>query len=301
MPKLDKVMGSSLAVGLATGAGRVVPPRAARRIGAAMARVAARRDSTLARAVRMNQWMASGRTLAGEALDAAVEETLRHAVMAQYHLYHNFGDARAMTAMVEIDDSMAEVLERSHGSPEGTIVVGPHVGNFDFGMHALGHAGFRAQFIGVPDPGGGYRKQYEQRASAGVEVLPMSKKTYARSLETLREGGCVGIGVDRPSPGSKYRPVFFGHPASLPVVHVRLALVTGAPIWVASAILEESGKYRITARGPIVLGGAGDRRRDTLAGAERVLRVAEDVIRSAPKQWLMFYPVWPDLEDEVPK
>ena len=38
-----------------------------------------------------------------------------------------------------------------------------------------------------------------------------------------------------------------------------------------------------------------DRDEEILMNAEKVLEVAEVMIRQAPEQWSMFYPVWPDV------
>jgi lauroyl/myristoyl acyltransferase len=71
-------------------------------------------------------------------------------------------------------------------------------------------------------------------------------------------------------------------------------------VWIVAAHLREDGRYFIHARGPIHIEDTGDRLADTIAGAERLLAMAEQEILEAPRQWLMFYPVWPDASDEVP-
>jgi KDO2-lipid IV(A) lauroyltransferase len=261
---------------------------------------AARKDSELVQAVRANQWMASGRTMDGPELDAAAEEVLLNAARAQYELYRYYRDTDGLLSIVDVHPTMEKMLDRAADPSEGTIVVGPHVGNFDLGLHALGHVGFRAQVLSVPDPGGGYRWQNEQREHAGLELTPMSKSALVTAAERLKSGGAVGTGVDRPVESHKYMPRLFGRPAPLPVAHVRLALMTGAPIYLVAAHLRPNERYDLHASGPIYLEPTGDRMTDTVSGAERVLAHAEDMILEAPRQWLMFYPVWPDVMDDVP-
>jgi KDO2-lipid IV(A) lauroyltransferase len=43
-----------------------------------------------------------------------------------------------------------------------------------------------------------------------------------------------------------------------------------------------------------------DRGAAILSNAEKVLQAAEAYIRQAPQQWSMFFPVWPDIMDQVP-
>lgn len=298
---LEGLMGSRAVMGLARGAGRALSPGAARNVGKRLARIAAgRKDSALVRAIRLNQWVASGMSLTADELDRAAQEVLHNAVVTQYELLRNYRDPKAVLALVDVDPSMEGLLSRAEGTDEGTIVVGTHMGNFDLGNHALGHLGFRAQVLSVPDPGGGYRWQNEQRESAGLELTPVSKDALVAATKRLREGGAVGTGIDRPIEAHKYLPRFFGHPAPVPVTHVRLALKTGAPVFVVSARRREDGIYRLRVSDPLYLESTGDLHADTIAGAERVLALGERDILEDPRQWLMFYPVWPDLLDEVP-
>jgi len=39
----------------------------------------------------------------------------------------------------------------------------------------------------------------------------------------------------------------------------------------------------------------GDRHKDRLLNARRVIAILEGFIRDHPDQWMMFVPVWPDL------
>jgi KDO2-lipid IV(A) lauroyltransferase len=299
--RLETLMGSRAAVGLAVGAGRTLPESMALRLAHAIAGAASsRRDSALVRAIRLNQWVISGRTLDGAGLDGMVRAVLDNAARAQYELYRHYRDEEALLALTDVHPSMQRMLEHAASRDEGTIIVGPHVGNFDMSIHALGYRGLRAQVLSLPQPGGGYRWQNEQREHAGLDLTPVSKEALSAAVRRLREGGAVGTGVDRPIDARKYLPRFFGIPAPLPVVHVRLALKTGSPVFVVAAHRQADGRLVLHSSDPIRLEDTGDHMTDTLTGAERVLREAEDHILEAPAQWLMFYPVWPDLEAEVP-
>jgi KDO2-lipid IV(A) lauroyltransferase len=99
---------------------------------------------------------------------------------------------------------------------------------------------------------------------------------------------------------SKYCPRFFGRPASMPVLHILLALKTNAPVVVTAAIMRPDGIYQFFASDFIAMQPHSDRHTEILLNAERVLSVAEGFIRQAPQQWAMFYPVWPEALEEMP-
>ena len=107
-------------------------------------------------------------------------------------------------------------------------------------------------------------------------------------------------GIDRPIADTRYRPRFFGRPASLPVVHVQLALKTNVPVYVVAAIMRPDHTYEIHTSEPIEMQRYKDRETELIENAETILKIAEDYIRMAPVQWSMFYPVWPEVENEVP-
>jgi KDO2-lipid IV(A) lauroyltransferase len=142
----------------------------------------------------------------------------------------------------------------------------------------------------VADPNSGYRMQNEQRERAGFEVTPVSIQALKRATRRLEDGGVVITGLDRPLPEAPPDawPRFFGERARLPLMHVRLAMRTGASIIVIAPILRPDGLYALRGSGHIEMEGT-----DQLANAERVLAVAEEFIGAAPSQWIMPHDVWP--------
>ena len=133
-----------------------------------------------------------------------------------------------------------------------------------------------------------------------MEILPASPSSIRRAVAHLRRGGVVLTGMDRPVASRKYRPLFFGRPAPLPVHHISLALKTGVPVVVAATIIQPDRSYRFWISEPIEMVPLPDRQEEIVSNAERVLQVAEGYIRQSPQQWSMFFPVWPDVLDQVP-
>ncbi|MBN2841277.1 MAG: lysophospholipid acyltransferase family protein [Coriobacteriia bacterium] len=282
---------------MAVAAARVMPQGPARRTAAAMAAHAARsRTSALARAARVNQYVVSGRTLPREALDVAVRENVRLMALFLYDFYKVLGDEKAEDALVVRDDAFHAFVERER-SAGPFVYVGVHMGNFDLVGRALGRAGWRMQVLSVPDPGGSYQWQNEVREQAGFEVTPVSVGALKEAARRLEHGGSVLTGVDRPMPEpDKVEPRFFGLPAPLPLLHVRLAMRAGVPVIPFGGRLTDDGRYRIACADPVPMLPGRPTTELLVANAEAVLAPVERLIAEAPAQWSMPHVVWPGVD-----
>lgn len=295
---LSAISNSKWATGLVLGVGKAVPPAVGRRLAhRAAARIAANRDDPMVQAVRANQWVVSGGALEGEALDEAARRQFEYAGRFLYDLYHVMDDPDDLLGMVEMDETFERILaddkKRAH------VYVGVHLGNFDLIGRALGAKGWKQQLLSIADPNGGYQWQNEMRERYGFDVTPVSIEALKQAARRLSEGGSVVTALDRPLPDAKQFPRFFGRPAPLPLMHVRLAMRAGAPVVVISAILGDDGKYRVQASEPLEMETGKDMAAAMLANGERALEEAERLITLAPQQWAMPHAVWPELVGTV--
>lgn len=300
---MQKMINSRAAIGLALAIGRLVPPS----VGYPLARFAARRigsrrNSSMVRAARANQWVAGGESLSADELTRAVQDTFSHTAHCLYNLYHNLNDGAAMLKLVEFDSRAMRLIADARAAKQPAVIVGLHLSNFDFIMRAAAGQGLRVLGIAVAESGAdsGYAWQNELRRSVGVEVMPASLSAVREAVQRLKQGETVVTGVDRPLPDAKHRLQFFGRPARLSVMHVHLALRAKVPIFVAAGIMRSDGKYHITVSDPITMRAYPDRKKEIVRNAEEVLSVAESFIRQAPRQWAMFHPVWPEVMDIMP-
>ena len=257
------------------------------------------RHSALVQAVRANQYVVSGGTLRGAALEARVRQVLHHGARCQYDFYHYLTDPQDILAKVHLDEKSLEIIRQSQEGRRGTVVVGPHLSNFDLGMLAMGYTGLKALVMVIATPTSGYQWQNEFRKRSGLEVTPIGPATLREALRRLRQGGIVATAVDRPVPGKKETLTFFGRPAALPVGHVRMAMDAQVPIQVVSISMAPDKRYYLRLSDPIEMEHTGDRKRDIRTNAQRVLAEIEARIREHPEQWLMYYPVWPDALEEL--
>lgn len=293
---LEALSKSRIGMKMALGVGRAVPKRAADRIVSfGAARFLGDGTTDVARASRVNQWVVSGGTLSGEALDEAVRENVRSMARFLYDLYHTLGDYAAEDALIIRDEVFDELVLRERTSGP-YVYSGVHFGNFDLMGRALGRAGWRMQVLSVADPNGGYEWQNDYRAEAGFEVTPVTIESLKHAARRLDEGKSVLTGHDRPllAP-DKVMPAFFGRPAPMPLLHVRLAMRAKVPVIALAAPRQADGRYRLVVSDPVEMVGDKPTPELLLLNAERCLAPVERWVTDAPAQWAMPHRVWPDV------
>jgi len=290
---------SRVGMGLAIGAGRALPRVVGRRVVNAVSHRISSRESDVVRAVRANQWVVSGGVLDGSELEEAVRMTFESIGRCLYDYYHNLNDPVALEEMVEIDRTLSARLDSWVEGDSGVIFVGAHLANPELLLRVMANRGLKVQALSLPRPDEGRRRENELREDAGVEVTPISPSALRQAVNRLESGGHVLTGIDFPVPGSKEKLTFFGRDTSLPTVHIRLALKTGAPIVVLHCESTQDGRYRMLASEPIHMDVEGDRRTRIRTNGEQLLKEIEGPIRKCPTQWCMTHPVWPEAYKEL--
>jgi len=297
----QQIINSSFGVSLASALGRGIPPWLGHRLANFVAeRIAARRNSKMVRAVRANQWVISGEKLESAALDEAVRQTFRNAARSIFDLYHYIHDAAAPDRLIVLDQGIQQLFERQEFGPRGLVVAGLHISSFDFVLQALHLRGFRPMVLTIPDPSSGRRVEFEMRKRTGMNLIPASVNALRQAIKYLQQGGVVLTGIDRPIPDAKYRPRFFGRPASLPTHHVYLAMRAHVPVMIMVTNPQLDGRYTVIKSQPIEMESHPDRQVEMLRNAEKVLSIAETFIQKVPHQWTISLPVWPEALEQVP-
>lgn len=302
--RLTDLLNSRLGIALGLGLSSLLKPR----VGYPFARwaadfISARRRAMMVRSVRANQWVIHDTRVSGDQLNDHVRETFRNSARSLYEFWHLYNNPKAVLDLVNFEPSFFDCLRRAQKRESGTIIVCPHMSNFDLIGRAAVLQGLDLHILSYPQPPGGYRWQNRVRELPGLLVTPMSIDALRRASETLRENRTVLTGVDRPLPkgeDAKYRPTFFGRPAVLPVFHIRLALKHNLPIVVLGGARKPDGCYSVWASDPIPMQRSKDLVQEIVQNAEAILNVVAENIRKAPNQWAMFYPVWPETLEQVP-
>lgn len=302
--KLIEILNSRLGLALGLGLSWALKPPVGYPISRWVAdRFSSRRHAMIVRAVRANQWVVHDMRISTQQLNTAVRETFRSTARSLFEFWHLFPEPQAVLDLVEFEPSFMECIRRANREESGTLLVCPHMSNFDLVGRALVLRGLNLHILSYPQPPGGYRWQNRLRQIPGMMITPMSIEALRKASETLRANKVVITGVDRPLPtgeNAKYRPRFFDHPAALPVFHIRLALKHNLPITVVGSARKTDGCYRVWASDPIPMLRYNNLGDEIVQNAEAVLRVIASYIHQAPDQWAMFYPVWPETIDQVP-
>ena len=294
----DSATTGRLGMHLMKGASRIVPRGAVDGVlGFIAGRIVSNPGSPLMRAVRTNQWVVSGETLAGDALDAAVRANVESIARFLYDYYHVLGNERAERELLLRDEVFDTLVEREASGGGPFVYVGAHFGNFDFVGRQLGRAGWHMQILSVPDPNAGYEWQNQVREEVGFEVTPVSIEALKTAARRLADGHSVLTGLDRPLEApDKVQPLLFGRAAPLPLLHVRLAMRAGVPVVVVAAPRDPDGRYRLVASDPIPMIGTRPTPEALLANAQRCLEPVERWVFGDPAQWAMPHAVWPDVD-----
>jgi len=301
MNLLQSLIYSRFAVALGLGISQALPPRYGYRLADWGARlVASRKRSAIVRAIRINQWVVRGENLSASELDRAVHQVLTLHARGLYDYFHNLNRPDEVLRLVSFSPDFQTLFDRLLNGGGPALLVTPHMSNFDLAGRALALRGLRFQVLSYPQPPGAYRWQNRLRQESGMEVTPISMSALQQARARLQAGGVVLTGLDRPVSETRYMPRFFGRPAALPVFYVRLALQLGLPVWVVACMKIAHQEYQIVVRPPVTMRSFDNLEEALVKNAEAVLQEAEALIRQAPEQWAMFYPVWPEVEAALP-
>lgn len=299
---LQSVINSSLGMGIALFLGRMIPNAVGHSTTQTIARIMARQKKTaMVTAVRNNQWVVRGENLSRPTLDDCVTDVFRLQARCLFDFYHNLNHPQQVLDLIQFTPAFQKVFDERLERKQGALFLLTHLSAFDLGGYAIATRGLHLQILSTPQLNSGYSWQNHVRQQQGLETTPLGPSALHQARLRLEQGGTVLTGLDRPNPGSNYKPLFFGHPAALPVFYVRLALNTHVPIYVIAVIAQADGaSYLIDASEPITMEPNSDSRQEIIQNAETVLRTGESFIRSHPEQWAMFFPVWPDLLVNTP-
>lgn len=192
-----------------------------------------------------------------------------------------------------------EVLLDAVEQKTGCIIMGAHIGSFDalrqFGLNAS--VRFRMlmyrRFLGATS-------HFLEALAPGFNesIIELGQPhSMLTTLKALRNGEFVGILADRAHDDSRSIPVsFLGKDAPLPAGPFHLAMLTGAPVILVSAIRQKDGSYHIACRRltdtlPPEAGSAPSQER-LLPPMQAYARWMEELCQRHPYAWFNFFDFW---------
>ncbi|GBD84622.1 lipid A biosynthesis lauroyl acyltransferase [bacterium BMS3Abin02] len=281
----------------------LVPRRFGHTVLRGVTRRIARRNSSLTRTIRANLAVVLDTTPDDPRLDSYVHEVLFHSASGSYDFFRALGGTiEENRRLVEMPQTIWEVLDPANRPGRGILVVGPHVSTLD--LAGMGFAAcprsdaYDIQVLSYALPPSGYELMNDLRTTEGLILTPSSGDAMREAAQRLRNGGVVFTSVDRPPPRRKRAQTarFFGKDARLWDGFARLAVSTDALLQIVWVERTPDGRYRLNVGrqiDPLKIEG------DDVAAAlwRETLDEVENIIRAHPEQWLMFFPVWPDAEE----
>lgn len=250
--------------------------------------------------VRANVGQVLGPDVEGHVLDRTIRQIFYHFLRGYYDLFRSLRlPYEELVDMVHIPAGVKDLLTPEGRGNRPLILVMPHTGNFDLVGQVVAHYTRDLQVLSLPDPHAGFRSLNTLRERGGARVTPLGPAALRQAIKTLRDGGTVVVGGDRPVSQLDDPVPFLGRPARVPSAHVRLALRSDAlVIPVCCAFEPENERYALQYEEPLVMLRTGDREEEAVLNMRRILDSLEVMIRRWIDQWLMFVPVWPELMEE---
>ena len=272
------------------------PERVGHRLSWWAAGIVCRVKPAVYETVQANLRQVLGTDATEPALGQSVRQVFYTSVRGYFDLFRALKLPRdELEALVDFPEQARTFLHSLWNRKGGSILVFPHLGNFDLAAQALGRYLPGSQVLTLPNPPPGLQLTNEFRKRTGVEVTPLSASALRKAVKRLRSGGLVSVAADRPVSDLDQPIHFFGRPARVPSGHIRLALKTNALVLVGCCFLSpETGKYTVHIEPPLELLRTGNHEEEVQLNMRRVLDVLETVIRRWSWQWQMFVPVWPE-------
>ncbi len=276
---------------------RVLPPRIGYSLTRGAAWLIANRKPQLYFTVQNNLRQVLGRAADEETLQTLTYRLFCHAGMTYYDFFHAVGQSPARLAQImPIPETVIENIRAVRAEGCGALILGIHMSNFDLGILSFGAHGLPIQALSLANPQAGFHLLNQLRAEAGFEITPISPDSLRQAIRRLKKGGIVMTGVDRPDPQDRALVPLFGREAYLPLGPARLALLTGAKIFLGACHYSPASGYIIEVEGPLDVMRSGDRQADIYQNTCRFAAFMEAQIRAYPEQWMMFHPFWPQDE-----
>jgi KDO2-lipid IV(A) lauroyltransferase len=191
----------------------------------------------------------------------------------------------------ELDGQARQVLDDALAEGKGAIVISGHVGNWEILGQAIAAAGYPIATVATPfyDPRV-TRWLDKWRTQRGLKILWRDGNSGKAILRALRSNQLMGFLIDQDTKTAGDYVSFFGRPAFTATTPAALALRTGAPV-IFCWHHRRRKNHQITIE-RIDYERTGDHGRDTLALTALLTARLENVIRTAPEQWVWMHRRW---------
>ena len=227
---------------------------------------------------------------------------LRRAVNATFESYAAYWlEAFRLPSLTpdELDAGMTydgyEHLERSLHRGNGTIIVLPHLGCWEW-------TGFWfTRVVGVPltavveklEPPELFDWFVDFRTKLGFTVVPLGPDAGKEVLAAVKRNDLICLLCDRDIDGTGVEVEFFGERTTLPAGPATIALRTGADLLPGAMYQRPGGVHHGLIEPPMAVERRGKLREDVARVTQDIAHRLEALIRAEPTQWHLMQPNWP--------
>ena len=207
---------------------------------------------------------------------------------------------------IPFEEGSREVLEAQVALGRGVIFASAHLGPWERVAGSLVHHGFGLTTLARETYDPRFMRLYARlRGTLGVDVIYRGGAAAAIKLvRALRRGRVLGFPMDLRSRVPSVTAPFLGLPAPTPVGPARVALRTGAPVVVGTAVRAGGGDgtprlvLRVThiPTEDLAPNHAGEEALTCRLNAEISARIA-----GFPEGWVWMHPRWGSRHDEAEK
>jgi KDO2-lipid IV(A) lauroyltransferase len=173
----------------------------------------------------------------------------------------------------------------------GTIIALPHIGSWEWGGSYLNSLGLGMTAVAEDlEPPELFVWFKTKRESIGIRIEPLDEHAGTVLLQTLKDGGVIGLLCDRDIQGNGIEVEFFGESVRLPAGPATLALRTGATLVAAACYSGPGRDHFAVITPPITADRRGRLREDVTRVTQSLAYELEGLIRRAPEQWHVLQP-----------
>ncbi|MGC6516693.1 MAG: lysophospholipid acyltransferase family protein [Candidatus Puniceispirillaceae bacterium] len=205
-------------------------------------------------------------------------------VAGEYPHIHKMGNKRYATF---------HGLSHLENNTQGGFIIGGHIGNWEMQVMISAYLGhhFGIVYRRLNNPFANW--VLDTRFKRGsTDIYPKGQEAARGMLKTIRKKGMVHLISDQKLREGVMAP-FFGHPASTPASHIKIALKQKIPIFYVRAIRRKGCHFDIHISPPHYIYTDGKVTDELVAHhAAEMNKVLSDFIKQTPEQWLWPHRRW---------
>ncbi|MBN1577015.1 MAG: lysophospholipid acyltransferase family protein [Chitinispirillaceae bacterium] len=186
---------------------------------------------------------------------------------------------------------------REVGRGKGVILLGAHVGNWEYAGNLLTKRITAKVHVFMYDAGTGRGAETASQFQRPVvhHVQESASDTAVEIINALRRGEIVCLHGDRFFGDQRTESLdFFGKPAPFPAGPMAIAAITGASVIPCFTVRTALRQYTFSAAEPVYIqsGNRNERDERIRAAMRQYVDALETMCRQYPRQWYNFYRFW---------